>query len=85
MAKEMSELQAKLKKADPIVRDYVSELEMRNAKRQLQIVKLEAEKVELNGRIKALEKQRLNPAPDAALVGTAGDLLKLFKPKRKPR
>ncbi|HKW37330.1 MAG TPA: hypothetical protein VJO54_05930 [Burkholderiales bacterium] len=55
--KNPSELQTKLKKADPIVRDYVRELKKRNAKLQSQIVKLEADKDERDGRIKALGQQ----------------------------
>jgi len=57
MTKKPSELKAKLKNAEPIVRAYVAELEARNAKRQRQIVQLEADKVERDGRIKALEAQ----------------------------
>jgi hypothetical protein len=57
MAKELSDLQAKLKKADPIVQRFVAELEKRNSKLQLQMVKLEADKVEAKNRVKALEEQ----------------------------
>ncbi len=61
---EIPSLKAKLQKADPTVRDYVSELEARNAKLQHQIVKLEADKIERDGRIKALEKERkTSPSP----------------------
>lgn len=80
-----SELKAKLKLADSIVRDYVSQLEARNAKRQRQIVQLESDKVELNGRIKALTEQLkakkvdFRYSIDAGLVGRASDLLKQFR------
>ena len=56
MEKETSDLKAKLKKADPIVRKYVVELEKRNEKLQAQMVKLEADKRERDYRIKALQK-----------------------------
>jgi hypothetical protein len=58
-----SELQTKLKKADPIVRQYVAELEKRNAQRQREIVKLELDKVEQDAKIKALQKEAKARAP----------------------
>jgi hypothetical protein len=96
MAKEKpSGLKAKLQKADPVIRKYIAELEKRNAKRQDEIVSLEADKVERDGKIEALRKEikkgkppvfkvEILPAaadPDASLVGLAGDLLKEIKPK----
>jgi len=51
------DLKSSLKKAQPIVRQYVSELEARNAKLQHKIVKLEADKIERDHRIKAFEKE----------------------------
>jgi len=57
MPKEPSDLKAKLKKADPQVKDYISELERRNAKLQHQIVKIQADNMERDNRIKALEKE----------------------------
>ena len=57
MAKAPSDLKAKLRKADAMVRDYVVSLEKRNARRQREIAQLHTDKVELNGRIKALEEQ----------------------------
>lgn len=56
MAKSASDLQAKLKKADPIIRNYVSELEAENAKLQRQIAKFQVKDVSRDNRIKALEK-----------------------------
>ena len=76
MAKEQSSLQAALKKADPIVRQYIAELEKRNAKRQAQIVKLETDKIERDHRIKALQQERRPYDPTLGLIGRAGDLLK---------
>ena len=94
-AKEPFDLHAKLKKADPIVRDYIAELTLRNAKLQHQMVKLEADKVERDGKIEALKKEikkgkppvfkvevvGVAPQPDTGLVGYASDLLKQIKPK----
>ena len=57
MPKEASDLKAKLKKADPQVKDYISELGRRNAKLQHQIVKMQADNMERDNRIKALEKE----------------------------
>src|SRR5260370_42135042 len=67
MAKVPSDLNAKLKKADPIVRAYVAELGKRNAKRQRQIVALEADKVERDGRITALQKEMKENRPEVHL------------------
>ncbi|SRR5258708_40243482 len=67
MAKEPSDLKAKLKKSDPIVRAYVAELGKRNAKRQRQIVALEADKVERDGRITALQKEMKENRPEVHL------------------
>src|ERR1041384_415321 len=57
MAKEPSDLKTKLKKADPDIRRYVVQLEARNAKLHRSILDMEAEKVDRNNRIKALEQQ----------------------------
>ena len=61
--KRAPSLEAALKKADPVVRYYVSELEARNAKRQREIVKLEADKVERDGKIEALKKEMKKGKP----------------------
>lgn len=57
MAKELLSLKSKLQKADLDVRNYIQELEKRNTKLHLQMVKLEADKKERDNRIKALQKQ----------------------------
>ena len=49
MAKRPDDLQTKLEKADPAIRAYVAELQKRNAK-------LQADKIERDGIIKALKK-----------------------------
>lgn len=57
MSNDSTSVKAKLKKADSVIRQYVSELEKRNAKLQLRIVRLEADKTESENRMRALEKQ----------------------------
>lgn len=57
MAKESSSLKAKLKKADPQVKDHIAELERRNAKLQHQIVKMQVDNTERENKITALEKE----------------------------
>src|SRR5258708_36671691 len=89
MAKEPSDLKAKLKKSDPIVRAYVAELGKRNAKRQRQIVALEADKVEGDGRITALQKEMKENRPEVHLnidtgrptFRSMGDKIPLHKPR----
>ena len=84
-AKPSSELQVKLKKADPIVRRYIAELEARNTKRQNQIVVLEADKLERDARIKALEKERPSPNSDAELLPKMSELLAIAVKRSKDR
>lgn len=52
-----SNLQAKRKKADPVIRKYIAELELENEKLQRQIAKLEVQKVSCENRLKALEEE----------------------------
>ena len=52
-----SNLQAKRKKADPVIRKYIAELELENEKLQRQIAKLEVQKVSSENRLKALEEE----------------------------
>jgi hypothetical protein len=78
-AKRLSELQAKLKKADPIIREFVAELKARNAKRQHQIVKLEADKIERDHRINALEKERKKEATEPFEMPDMAPILKKIR------
>jgi hypothetical protein len=50
------DLKAALKAAQPILRNYVVQLEKRNSKLQLQIAKLETDNLDKKNRIKAIEK-----------------------------
>jgi hypothetical protein len=78
MAKEATSLQAKLKKADPDVRYYIAQLQARNAKLHRGILKMEADKVDRDNRIKALEKQLKEKKIDIPyeLGGGLGERLK---------
>ena len=63
MTKSAFDLQSKLKKADPTIRNYVHELESENEKLQRQIAKLQVHEVSSDNRIKALEKALKEDAP----------------------
>lgn len=72
------DLKSSLKKAQPIVRQYVAELEARNAKLQHKIVKLEADKMERDHRIKAFEKElkELKKPPPEMNLPDLGEVLR---------
>jgi cell division protein FtsB len=56
-------LKKALKTAQPVIKQYVAELEKRNAKLHAQIVKLQADNMECHNRVKALEKNVKANAP----------------------
>ena len=74
MAKEMSDLEAKLKKADPAVRAYVNELNERNVKLGRANIRLEADKTERDNQIKALKQGITIKKTDVHLNLAIGDL-----------
>ena len=74
MAREMSDLEAKLKKADPSVRAYVNELNERNVKLRRANLRLEADKAERDNQIKALKQENAIKKTDVHLNLAIGDL-----------
>ena len=74
MAKEMSDLEAKLKKTDPSVRAYVNELNERNVKLRRANARLEADKAERDNQIKALKQEIAIKKTDVHLNLAIGDL-----------
>jgi regulator of replication initiation timing len=63
-----SELKKKLKACEPEIRDYVSYLQLENAKLQRRIAKLEAEKITSDNRVRALEKELKKGKPQEIRV-----------------
>lgn len=57
LAGVVSSPKARLKKADPVVKMYVAELEKENARLQAQIVKYEAKQLSLDNKVKAVERE----------------------------
>jgi hypothetical protein len=74
MAKDTSDPKAILKKADPRIRRYVAELDMRFVKLQRVNIKLEADKTERDSQIKALKQEMTIKKTDVHLNLAIGDL-----------
>jgi hypothetical protein len=68
-----SDLKKKLPKADPLIRQYIAELEKRNGKLQLQIIRLEADKLERDNRIRVLEEDVKRPEVKINITGIRPD------------
>ena len=73
------ELKALLKQGHTYVKDYVLALEKENMTLQRQIVKLQAQQITLNNRVKALEKESKKHSGARDL----GDVLRGISERRK--
>jgi len=75
--KKTSSLSTKLKQCDPQVKDFIRALKAENAKLQVQIAKLEVDKITKDNRVKALEKAK--PSEKLAAMTTADITAKLVE------